>query len=210
MPESDPIKRKLTKKERRNLRRQKRKEQGNSVPSGFVRPKYDAYIRSPLWFKFRQSKIDSVGGKCEECGSADRLQVHHLHYKTLGMESFADVQVLCKACHRTRHPKYAAITSNLVVRKETRVEKKSKNVPYECMDCKEISQHEPRSVRAGSSINAHCQKCGSTFLVPSTKAGIKIEMKRKSTGFASVWTMPRQKTVRVDNRKRDSNTASAS
>lgn len=63
---------------------------------------YSAYIKSKKWDDFRKKAIVNAGRKCEMCGSKNKLlQVHHKHYRTIGAESFNDVEVLCLSCHRT-------------------------------------------------------------------------------------------------------------
>jgi len=64
---------------------------------------YKKYLKSKWWRLKRQQKLQSVGFKCEKCGSVDWLQVHHLHYKTLYRENNTDLQVLCGNCHQLLH-----------------------------------------------------------------------------------------------------------
>lgn len=64
--------------------------------------KYQDYIASPQWKRLRDAKIKSVGGVCERCGISkwsERLEVHHLHYRTFKKESLSDLQALCHKCH---------------------------------------------------------------------------------------------------------------
>jgi hypothetical protein len=63
---------------------------------------YLDYISSSQWERIRNAKIEEVGGICERCGVSkysERLEVHHLHYKTFKHESLSDLQVLCHKCH---------------------------------------------------------------------------------------------------------------
>jgi 5-methylcytosine-specific restriction endonuclease McrA len=64
---------------------------------------YTRYIRSPRWHRRRDAIIESRG-VCENCGSRERLQVHHLTYSRLGHEADADLVLLCRQCHGDRHP----------------------------------------------------------------------------------------------------------
>lgn len=64
---------------------------------------YDAYLVSTRWALLRVKALTMVNYKCIVCGSADTLQLHHRHYKTLGEESLDDVMVLCKKCHEIWH-----------------------------------------------------------------------------------------------------------
>jgi len=65
-------------------------------------PYYQRYIKSIKW-KSKAERWKLETGKCERCGGTDRLEVHHLHYRTLANEQRADVQVLCRSCHADIH-----------------------------------------------------------------------------------------------------------
>ncbi len=67
------------------------------------RQRYEDYLRSPHWIKFRRRLLQQRGAKCEWCGARKRLEVHHLHYRTLGQETSVDVAVLCYKCHHGVH-----------------------------------------------------------------------------------------------------------
>jgi 5-methylcytosine-specific restriction endonuclease McrA len=57
-------------------------------------------MRSSLWANFRKLAIVNAGRRCQCCGANTVvLEVHHLHYRTLGNEAFSDVVVCCKPCH---------------------------------------------------------------------------------------------------------------
>lgn len=66
---------------------------------------YKEYIGSSAWKRIRDAKIESVGGKCEKCGTSKwsaRLEVHHLHYRNFKHERLEDLQVLCfPVCHES-------------------------------------------------------------------------------------------------------------
>lgn len=62
---------------------------------------YKTHIKSEKWREFCKAARVAAGLKCQRCGAKNKLlEVHHLHYSTLGHESLADVEVLCKDCHR--------------------------------------------------------------------------------------------------------------
>ena len=63
---------------------------------------YVEYLRSAEWREKRKEFLEFVGYECEECGSKEKLQIHHLHYNTVGDESQDDVEVLCKICHEDK------------------------------------------------------------------------------------------------------------
>lgn len=68
---------------------------------------YHAYIASPEWTaKADQMRATRPRGDCERClrrPLGGPLQVHHLHYRTLGDESPRDLVVVCGPCHEGAH-----------------------------------------------------------------------------------------------------------
>lgn len=87
-----------------------------------MRDQYTAYIASPAWKQLRNEMVESTyisdgeAGRdgwdlargryrCQndpDCGwnfHNHELEVHHLHYDTLGHESPSDLVVVCKSCH---------------------------------------------------------------------------------------------------------------
>lgn len=71
---------------------------------------YKDYLKTSHWRMFRERVLLRVfvSGcyKCESCGELCRrseLDVHHLHYKTIGRERPTDVKVLCHDCHADEH-----------------------------------------------------------------------------------------------------------
>lgn len=61
---------------------------------------YVAYLDSPAWRATRAAAIRRAGRRCSTCGATGPLEVHHRHYRTLGAEAWADLVVLCPACHQ--------------------------------------------------------------------------------------------------------------
>ena len=70
-------------------------------------PKYAAYLESSHWIEFRLSVLKKKS-RCSNCGISrilcrflygSDLELHHLHYRTLGREAMGDVLVLCRGCH---------------------------------------------------------------------------------------------------------------
>lgn len=64
---------------------------------------YEIFLAQDFWKEFSRKKRDMVG-RCQDCGTTDNLQAHHLVYR----ENWFDVQsddlvVLCRACHEKRH-----------------------------------------------------------------------------------------------------------
>jgi 5-methylcytosine-specific restriction endonuclease McrA len=67
---------------------------------------YEEYLQSLDWLRVRNREFVRTDYHCEGCGlhGTDRqLEVHHLHYETLGREEPGDLKVLCKRCHRAAH-----------------------------------------------------------------------------------------------------------
>lgn len=70
---------------------------------------YYRWIRSIEWRRFANEQRTRSDYHCERCGKHSlKLDVHHLHYRTLGNETPEDVQVLCRLCHRLAHPEQEA------------------------------------------------------------------------------------------------------
>jgi 5-methylcytosine-specific restriction endonuclease McrA len=78
------------------------------IPFAFAtersRRAYDWYInKSVLWKSIREWALLRAGNKCEKCGAAFPLQVHHKTYARLGKEGPNDLIVLCVPCHEEEH-----------------------------------------------------------------------------------------------------------
>lgn len=62
--------------------------------------------RPPIPSATRQAVYERAGGVCESCGCrpiGQRHDFHHLHYETVGEETPADLQLLCRDCHDVAH-----------------------------------------------------------------------------------------------------------
>ena len=66
---------------------------------------YRYYIKSSFWNRLREIYLDSINHICEQCNAA-AYQLHHIHYKNLGLENWDDVEGLCFNCHRETHGIY--------------------------------------------------------------------------------------------------------
>lgn len=62
-------------------------------------PEYLARLRSPEWRDLRLEVLARSQGRCERCEEHLADEIHHLHYRTLGRETPADLQALCVDCH---------------------------------------------------------------------------------------------------------------
>ena len=66
---------------------------------------YREYMNSPAWKEKRRQKFREADWKCERCGSAVNLSVHHVSYNHLKDEPMDDLVVLCRDCHAAIHGK---------------------------------------------------------------------------------------------------------
>ena len=51
--------------------------------------------------QFRRKVLDARGWRCEDCGKAGRLELHHPHKLEHGGAALDDknARILCRACH---------------------------------------------------------------------------------------------------------------
>lgn len=61
---------------------------------------YIDYLRSPEWQEKKEEVFRERGRCCENCGSTDKLIVHHITFKRLFNENTEDLCVLCSVCHK--------------------------------------------------------------------------------------------------------------
>jgi 5-methylcytosine-specific restriction endonuclease McrA len=77
-------------------------------PRPWHTPEYCEYMHSPAWQATRERAFAVRGRACEQCGRMGPLEIHHVHYFTLGHERPEDLRVLCRFCHakadRARRP----------------------------------------------------------------------------------------------------------
>lgn len=64
---------------------------------------YNAYLKSPAWFKLRDRVFRIQGRQCRNCGTGKRLTLHHKTYVRIGREKPKDMEVLCWKCHTEHH-----------------------------------------------------------------------------------------------------------
>lgn len=64
---------------------------------------YPEYLKSDHWKNVREIALVCAGHRCSYCKTSKNLDVHHLHYHTLGDERTCDVIVLCRDCHTRVH-----------------------------------------------------------------------------------------------------------
>lgn len=75
---------------------------------------YKLYLKTAQWRARSAACLARARNRCQECGRPgsprNPLQAHHLHYRSLGNESPADLQCLCKQCHRRADTQRRRIT----------------------------------------------------------------------------------------------------
>ena len=67
---------------------------------------YTDYLKSSDWAAKRRAKLTRKGGKklrCAICASTERLEVHHLNYKSLYDVKQEDLRLFCRRCHSLTH-----------------------------------------------------------------------------------------------------------
>lgn len=80
-----------------------------------TKEEYARYLMSDHWKEVARKRLEIDGYKCQSCGSygteTNKIQVHHLTYKTLGHENpYTDTVCCCGNCHKNIHSLMARIT----------------------------------------------------------------------------------------------------
>lgn len=60
---------------------------------------YAEYLKSDHWKTTRRLALEHYGNKCDECGTTEKLEVHHKTYKNIGKENLSDLRILCRKHH---------------------------------------------------------------------------------------------------------------
>lgn len=65
----------------------------------------DDYLHTSVWYKLRAKRLKMDNFRCQRCGAAINVQVHHIHYPEVwGEEDYAnDLITLCDECHEAIH-----------------------------------------------------------------------------------------------------------
>lgn len=75
---------------------------------------YANYLGGGWWKSKRAHMLRKARFTCQQCSAFNvPLQVHHLHYRTLGREKDADLKVLCEQCHKDAHPDKNPLSTRL-------------------------------------------------------------------------------------------------
>ena len=66
---------------------------------------HEIYLHSEHWQKKRKQVLERANYKCQICGSALNIRVHHVNYDNLGSENPDDLIAVCDKCHAELHEK---------------------------------------------------------------------------------------------------------
>ena len=70
--------------------------------SKLISLKYDDYLQSTHWLDIRKAMLRKHGNTCQKCKRKyleHHLNIHHLHYSSIGEERLSDLLLLCRECH---------------------------------------------------------------------------------------------------------------
>ncbi len=70
--------------------------------------RYRVWLGTMQWQRRREHAIARAEYRCTNCGSTERLVVHHDSYDHVGDEWPEDLRVLCWSCHEWEHQRRAA------------------------------------------------------------------------------------------------------
>jgi hypothetical protein len=52
--------------------------------------------------QYRTALVSALGGKCEECGTKESLEIHHID-RDRSNNSYENLELLCFDCHKREH-----------------------------------------------------------------------------------------------------------
>lgn len=64
---------------------------------------YNQFLNTKAWLDFSNRKKEMANYKCQICGNAENLNVHHIYYNPLTKFDDEGTVVLCQNCHSTIH-----------------------------------------------------------------------------------------------------------
>lgn len=86
---------------------------------------YHEYMQSDLWRHKRKRILARDNYRCQKCGSAINLRVHHIRYpEYFGDESDDDLITLCDSCHQEVH------RTDIIVKEHRKEERTRRNNEY--------------------------------------------------------------------------------
>jgi len=77
-----------------------RLQRGKALTRSMGKKLYRKYLDSPEW---QEKRLQYKKDYCEICGSRFGLNLHHVSYKNLLVESEKDFVTLCRYCHEACH-----------------------------------------------------------------------------------------------------------
>lgn len=82
-----------------------KKQRSRVIRRPYVEPNtYEEYLRSTQWRIVRRTCLKRDHFLCLVCGANTNLEVHHLRYRTLWIQTVPlDCVTLCSACHEKTH-----------------------------------------------------------------------------------------------------------
>lgn len=64
----------------------------------------DDYMETEVWKMLSRRRMEMDKRTCQDCGTAQQLQVHHIRYPEVwGEERMEDLITLCDSCHAKLH-----------------------------------------------------------------------------------------------------------
>lgn len=80
-------------------------EWSKNMPYTSTKMPEDDYLHTDVWRTLREKRLRFDDYRCQRCGTAKNLQVHHLRYPDIwGTENIReDLITLCDECHNTIH-----------------------------------------------------------------------------------------------------------
>lgn len=73
---------------------------------------YNAYLKTPGWYKIRQAVLTRDNNLCQACLRNTATHVHHLSYdlyNQVGRSAAFELVAICRACHEQIHPHMAEL-----------------------------------------------------------------------------------------------------
>jgi len=64
------------------------------------------YLHSGKWREKKRLIHQRDRNRCQQCGTTNNLEVHHIFYLSLGDEPLEDLVLVCRKCHQEIHDKY--------------------------------------------------------------------------------------------------------
>ncbi|MGV8172340.1 MAG: sacsin N-terminal ATP-binding-like domain-containing protein [Candidatus Woesearchaeota archaeon] len=121
-----------------------------------------AYYRTKEWKEIQEKCFNNSDYKCDECGSEEDLQAHHLTYENWGNETVTDLKCVCRSCHEKIHGKILPVNdmdydklskiSEEIKKKEIAIKRKEKE-----LEIKEAEINEQENVRKGRTLSPNSE-----------------------------------------------------